>query len=102
MCDPCGVRRSRQARRTWLSGDGWELNHGVVRLYLGQALAAGPVRSLERSVVTKTPRGFCAHLRREGTTTAWIREMLSFEEFNSFIGLSGFWALEHKYRVEES
>jgi len=28
--------------------------------------------------------------------------MLSFEEFNSFIGLSGFWALEHKYRVEES
>jgi 2-methylisocitrate lyase-like PEP mutase family enzyme len=67
---------------------------------LGFSVVIYPISALY--VVSKTLRDFYQHLKTAGTTEAWFDRMIQFEEFNTFIGLEGFRALEDKYRVQRT
>ena len=64
---------------------------------LGFAIVIYPISALY--VISRTLRDFYGDLRREGTTEAWFGRMIRFEEFNSFIGLESFRAVEDRYKA---
>jgi 2-methylisocitrate lyase-like PEP mutase family enzyme len=64
---------------------------------MGFSIVIYPISALY--VMSKTLKEFYADLRAAGTTEGWSDRMSSFEEFNAFIGLGHYRALEERYKA---
>jgi len=64
---------------------------------MGFSIVIYPISAMY--VMSKTLKEFYADLRAAGTTEGWFDRMSSFEEFNAFIGLSHYRALEDSYKA---